>query len=561
MIFYFKNPPGWTYLKNFYCQTCLKIPWGGMYCSDSDINNNRYVTADGSWIKFNGDAQCVVTATPNYTLTTPYIEINGTQTNITSTSQTVTIPSSAFTWNGSQYRATVYLNNICMKYSTQSSGYIVYPRLLSTTSSSVTYSYNNYSGSRICTTGSTSSYDSSLKKYYLQLPRNATGKFAVRRTSKTECVNDIIDFSSSTSGKNGVLSCSFSGSYYSGLYKITSSSTSGTLSTTKRGKIEFLVAPSFYSTSNYGTIYKTFGGDTSTKTVYGVTKITINSSEMQRSGSSYYMNFVLGNLTLLNAKLFDEPGVESDIIYPSLSNTRRLDWRSSSVSATNISFSGNHSNWSSNWGYNRLNTSYTNFYTWNNTYCSDITVISDSTAQMCAYIYLPEYYYSDSYTRFLGPVRLFSPMKRNSSRKYMRMYPYSSSYNNIMNLLEHDFTLPYNYVLRQNGYQTTDVTPTKGAENATSALCTKLKNTYGNNLRIYVIKYRAQTYYQPFPIYNGSTRTEAHDYSVINSCASSTATPYLYNISSEADLKKALDAIANNIKDWAGYTKEVVSTQ
>ena len=227
IIVHVKDPPAYCYIYRFFVQQYYSgCPgWGGMNRSDSEVENNQCVTADESYIKFNGNATCTVTVTPTQSpiyasYNTPYVTINGsknTQSTSHGSNYSYTIPASAFRDASSQrYYTTIYLYNASMRYIYQPNGTISYPSLLANSNYSVTYSYNNYSGSRVVTTGTTSSYDSSLGKYYIQLPRNSTPKFAARKYSVTETIYDMIDFTANTMGnKNGCLSSNFSDNYSS----------------------------------------------------------------------------------------------------------------------------------------------------------------------------------------------------------------------------------------------------------------------------------------------------------------------------------------------------------
>ncbi|MBR1735142.1 MAG: hypothetical protein IJ730_06870 [Alphaproteobacteria bacterium] len=554
IIIIMRTPPSYFYVNRFYVRNWYGVPWGGMNCSETSVRNNEYITANGSYIQFCGDATVHVTVTPsvsyyNTTYDPCYIQINGSQSTVSSNG-TYTIPSSAWSWNGSQYTTTLQFYNTSAYYVSQNYSYTttttIYPTcLLANSSYNVSYSYNNASGTRYVTTGTTSSYDSSLGKYYIQLGVGYTGKFAMRKISTTETVDDMIDFNAgTTSSKNGYLSASFSGTYSNNMYYITSSSTTLTLTASKRGWLELTVAPYFYYDS--GTIKMNYGSNTSTQTITGMTTIRVNMGDMQKSGSSYYMTFTCGYLTLINAKFHSDPSV----IYTSLSNTSRLDWRQNSPSASYVNYSSQPANYSLEWGYQRLNSSYP-LITWNSSYPSDITGIIDARSSFFAYWYMPEYNYGDSTTNFIGPIRLFSPIKRSSSRKYMQMYPYSSTYNNLANIMEHDFTLPYNRVLYGNGYQTS-ANSAAGVAAVTAAACAKLKSDWGTNLRIYVVKYREQSTYKSFPIYNASQTNITYDYSAIENCATNTGGT-VYSASGESDLKARLDEIAASIKTWAGY--------
>ena len=160
---------------------------------------------------------------------------------------------------------------------------------------------------------------------------------------------------------------------------------------------------------------------------------------------------------------------------------------------------------------------------------------------------MPDYNYSDANTYFSGSVRLFSPLARDSARRYCQMYPYSTSYNNTADMIAHSFTIPYNSVLQLNNYQGNDDTPTTAVEKVTADVCSKLRNSdgHGANLRIYLIKYRKQTQYKAFP----SDEVKNHSYTTIDNCAD-----VKYDVSTEADLKAKLELIATDIKSFANYT-------
>ncbi len=70
-----------------------------------------------------------------------------------------------------------------------------------------------------------------------------------------------------------------------------------------------------------------------------------------------------------------------------------------------------------------------------------------------------------------------------------------------------------------------------------------------------MIKYRPQSQYSTIATYDRESVLKGHDYSIVDSCASGTAAPYLYDISTKAELENALTAIAKDIKEnFAGYT-------
>ena len=290
-----------------------------------------------------------------------------------------------------------------------------------------------------------------------------------------------------------------------------------------------------------------YGSDTSAKTITAPTTLSMKYSDL----SSGTMQFTLYNCVILYAKLCD---AEATIGSPNYSDSRNMMWNSSSVSASNISLSGSYSNWSADEGWHRLTTN--SFLTWNNSYCSDITSVLNAKSPISAYWYMPQNVYTDyANTNLVGPMRLFAPITRDSSltpRKYCQMYAYNSNYTNKANLLWHNFTLPYNHVLYRAGYHSAGGDTNAALRSATAAVCAKLKTDYGSNLRVYVVKYRKQTQYKTFPMYNVSQSNANHEnYSTIDACATNTGGA-TYDVSTEADLKSTLNTIAANIKSFAG---------
>ena len=87
--------------------------------------------------------------------------------------------------------------------------------------------------------------------------------------------------------------------------------------------------------------------------------------------------------------------------------------------------------------------------------------------------------------------------------------------------------------------------------NVTKDACAKLKTDHGDNLRIYVVKYRKQEKYK-HPVTGSET---AFDYTYLDECATKNAEPYLYDVSDEDGLKSALQKIADDIKSsgFANY--------
>ena len=92
---------------------------------------------------------------------------------------------------------------------------------------------------------------------------------------------------------------------------------------------------------------------------------------------------------------------------------------------------------------------------------------------------------------------------------------------------------------------------TAAVKEVTKSACAKLKADHGDNLRVYLIKFRKQTQYK-HPVTQTATD---FDYSYLDSCATDTDEPYMYDITTEADLKTALDAIYTDISSWATRTE------
>ena len=181
-------------------------------------------------------------------------------------------------------------------------------------------------------------------------------------------------------------------------------------------------------------------------------------------------------------------------------------------------------------------------------YASGMSVTFDAKQAILGDVYIPQYNTASMDTYFSGITRLYGNTLRSGTR-LIGMFGVSPE--NKARVWDATFMLPYNMVLRKAGYQGNDDTPTQGAAKATADVCAKLKGDYDeSNLRIYVIKYRAQTQYKSFPMYGITQSNKDHDYTAVDGCATS---GYLYTVSTEADLKTRLNAIATNIKSWAGY--------
>ncbi|MDR1561207.1 MAG: hypothetical protein LBS23_02520 [Holosporaceae bacterium] len=144
---------------------------------------------------------------------------------------------------------------------------------------------------------------------------------------------------------------------------------------------------------------------------------------------------------------------------------------------------------------------------------------------------------------------------RSSPACYEFDLHYPESANAKAKMIVGGFTWPINSVLLLNEWQTiggntTDVqlatSPNAACRTVTTAVCNKLKENA--NLRVYIIKYRGQTNAK-----DAARNIVSHDYGYIKSCASGITTPYWQEATTEAQLKTALDAIAADIKSFAGH--------
>ncbi len=96
--------------------------------------------------------------------------------------------------------------------------------------------------------------------------------------------------------------------------------------------------------------------------------------------------------------------------------------------------------------------------------------------------------------------------------------------------------------------QITTLDPTEAVKKVTKDACAKLKNDWGTDLRVYLIKYRKQSKY----LHKITKSQIDFDYSYLNDCATEVTEPYIYeNITNQSELNAALTNIYNNIKTWA----------
>jgi hypothetical protein len=204
-------------------------------------------------------------------------------------------------------------------------------------------------------------------------------------------------------------------------------------------------------------------------------------------------------------------------------------------------------------------------------YHGDITLVAEdpgTTPPLEVYLYgkgmdAREYNYYSS-----GLVRSFASIDRHNSadKHFIRLDNKTSGVS--AKLMWASATYPINTVLYlgMNGagghfyrWQSdgsgnlTTLDATAACRNVTRSACEKLKSDWGENIRIYVIKYRRQPNCYQSPLWRSYSTILTLDYSYLDDCASGVIAPYLWDVSTEADLKSALSAIAADIKSFGGY--------
>nr|MCR4624213.1 hypothetical protein [Alphaproteobacteria bacterium] len=281
--------------------------------------------------------------------------------------------------------------------------------------------------------------------------------------------------------------------------------------------------------------------------------ISVNEEQInsQDSDGRYYVEFDMEGITI-NSITY-QPSAKYMSTVAAL-NAQIVDWGAKIVQTpTYVSLTGTYDNYNETDLFHRLNYNSCTPTLAHTGFASDISLIFDAyVGSISGTITMPEYSYN---TWFSGKSRLFSQRIRESANDYCQLSLDSSTYDDKANLLAHVFSMPYNSVLYFNGYQSNGHTANEAVSQVTKDACAKLKSDYGDDLRIYIIKYRKQEKYKTFP-FHGTTQVDlSHNYDYLDSCASGTSAPYLYDVSTKAELEDALTAIAKDIKEnFAGYT-------
>ena len=440
--------------------------------------------------------------------------------------------------------------------------------------------------------------DSSDGKYYVDIEAanvNIISACATVNTSEQN-VDDMIDFCGAKTSQNGVLRQATSGGISNGLYICTS----GSIISGLRGEIELTVVPKFgfNITSKFRF---TSGSNTTEKTISSKYKITIPETDLSPIRYTYNPDgsvastiystpgFVASNLALIKAKIKVSAYDFVKSATPSRSSvvdfSQNVNGKPVHAAASLAVFGKNHNGdlpevtFDSTIGYwCANNTGYLHFYDWqpyskNDHYCF-VEDLNEPAAMFGEWFansthtgHERKYYWYRS-----GITKVWSDYLQNWPvpgyhvyGKYKLIYggytqPINAVlYNYGVNTAKNVTSITANYVSPNNDFNRTVM------KRLTTDACTKLKNA---NARVYVVKYRKQANW------NCLTRaaqlkynqiTTAHSYSEIDACATSTGGK-VYDIGTAADdtasngtsanataLKETLDAIAADIKSWAGY--------
>ncbi|MCR4555498.1 MAG: hypothetical protein K5766_01660 [Alphaproteobacteria bacterium] len=424
----------------------------------------------------------------------------------------------------------------------------------------------------------------------------------------TESVYDVIDFASGFNGKNGILSASsdLNGSVSNGLYVVNSTRSDIRITSTRKGNISLVVAPTIESKRgaiNYFSNGYYYGiGISSKKT------ITIGAEELVSSGFSYYVDIGAERVVILYAKW--EP-ISEKLQLPKRS--RVIDFSQNPLDTNEISVNSefyNHWEYNTNNGY-WTNTDSTGDGLFGNYYPSgDYTVIGYGDKSYDALRYHANGTISDNnntywkYDMFktAGLNRIFVDWEdKPTIADYTIRWPkYKNDNPGSLYWMMGTMTLPINaslwvpigaferqklensesavyydshyqreelensesavyydshYQLDKEGNYNIVQSASGVAMSITSDACSKLKEDWGEDLRIYVIKYRKQTKYKI------ETGVELdYFYNNLRSCVSypqQWKEPYVYDISTPDELNDALEKIAQDIKNWPDIWQDV----
>ena len=552
--------------NKFITYSCASGNYEGLYSTDGihwSTDGSSYQLSFGSKGKIN------ITTTGSGTLTFKS-GVSGTTSYSVSGTQTTEIESSRLTGSSLKYLLSegVYTTTVSRAGADSQAKPA---RLYSTTGNKAVWAIKNSSGTVTTQAVTFSSSYKDSKGYYKELPSGYSLVRAATGVSKTETVYDMIDFTSRKKKKNGKLSSTFSGTNTGGLYTVTSAS-GKRITTAVRGTIELTVMPKL--DVNSGSITTKYGSNTSARTVSGKMTITIPPSDMKKSGTSYYMDFNATNIVLLNAKLvkweleFTKPALPSLSSYVDFSqmSSSKPVHASTSLAVFGKDTAGNLGtiSYDSNVGYWCATGVNNNFFDMQPYAKGDgYLLVEDLSTSLKTFdiSYGVSGTKASRWNHYLpGLTRLyFDATQMNPSNGFSSAGKHAFLIGGITQPIN---AALYNYVYGTGSYNLNSyVSPSSDFNRAalralTTAACAKLKTDLGtDNVRVYVIKYRKQDNWGALTR-NGtsahSSTSTAHSYTEIDNCATSTGGT-AYDVTTEADLKTKLDAIAAAIKDWAEY--------
>jgi hypothetical protein len=411
---------------------------------------------------------------------------------------------------------------------------------------------------------------------------------AVIKYPQTETCYDLIDFTDKTTGYRELLSYSGVGDESdAGLY--TCSSGEGAIKTTHLGDVELTIAPALETTSN--TFNFKSGSDQASKTITSIQTLRIPAADFSMDPTGKYaISFDMTNIILLKAKLVN---VREILEYPPppaasrvVDFSQKVDGKpkydanevvfgtniDGSMSNTGQEYDGNLKYWVTKTSPGNADGSgYNGFYNKNivgDFFClmedigsaPPVTFLFDndnfgSTTSAANSRYLPGLLrVSMPYGVYNSNDRAHFDLWNSNTAKYKMIYG--------------GFTWPLNAVLYHGAEGSTlkkyswqviasgSVTdPNVACAAVTRDACEKLKKDWNgadeskDDLRIYVVKYRAQEKYKS----KISGENVPHDYSAVDGCATGAGVPYLQNVGDEDGLKSALKKIADDIKSFGGY--------
>jgi hypothetical protein len=401
--------------------------------------------------------------------------------------------------------------------------------------------------------------------------------------NQTETVNDLMMFYSSQESFNRILT--YSGSGVWDAYKLYRCSGSGTITSLLKGEIRLTVGPALDTSSS--TIQFTSGSDTAVKNITGIQTLTINSSDLVKgSNDNYSVSFNASNISLIKAKLIAEEsgGGMQYLPIPSPEMSRVVNFSKNvggkpeydknfivygsdtngSLGSTGVKWDSDISSWVTAPSYGHQYSGSNHFYMNNiaGDFYLNIEDMGNTIPEWFMFVKNINYDSRQPTYNLSGNFRFFS--------HFSNLYEVSHAHFDIRNAAENancvlqvgGFTLPVNTALyygangsSMHSYQWQSNSSGNlitydslvATQQVTTSACNKLKSDWGNNLRIYLIKYRKQSSYKN----KINNATINFDYGYIDQCAS--GSEYIYDVSTDDGLSSVLQTIADDIKSFAGH--------